>query len=263
MSMSVFHSPGHATMSVRAPSSLLSSSRPMQGSLLSSAVTKGKLGFSIDSIVGPDDSASPSDLSISRASLKTSPVRSRSPYDRSPRDRSPVYRPRSPRDRSPIYRAARSPSPIEADYKRTPSPLRGSYPRSESPSSPSLVRPIPTSLPGGGGGAPPLVVSAQSYLDQLASLKAFYEARGQSLPTSQPSPILPPGLGGLPGLPPMLHGLPRPPPNMQSGLPPFLNLPGMPGSNPVIPPHIPREYPLYPWFINRHRFPGGKLFKTI
>merc|ERR1719220_1662589 len=55
----------------------------------------------------------------------------------------------------------------------------------------------------------------------------------------------------------MLHGLPRPPPNIQSGLPPFLNLPGMPGSNPVIPPNVPREYPLYPWFINRHRFGGG------
>lgn len=197
------------------------------------------------------NSPAPSDLSLRSP---PSPLRSRSPFNRSP-----IYRPSSPRDRSPIYRPrSRSRSPIE-DLKRSPSPLRGSYPRSDSPSSPSLVRPIPTSM---GGGGPPLAISAQSYLDQLASLKAFYEARGQSLPGQSMGPnLLPPGLGGnlgLHGLPPLgLPGLPRPPTSLQSGLPPFLGLPGGPPPHHGIPQNIPREYPLYPWFINRHRFGGG------
>ena len=215
--MSLFPSP-HST---RPPHSILSAtlSAKTSQSLLAASNGKGKLGFSIDSIVGEKSPAR---------------GRSQSPLESSPRDRSPIYR-------------ARSPSPPE-DFKRSPSP-------SASPPSPSLVRPIPTSLPASPG------LSTQSYLDQLAQLKAFYEARG----TGSGGPavggvgggsLLPPGLG-LPGLHPaaVLSALPRPP-NLPGGLPPFLGLPGQPHSLPGQP--LPREYPLYPWFINRHRFPGGQ-----
>ena len=34
--------------------------------------------------------------------------------------------------------------------------------------------------------------------------------------------------------------------------------PGGPGPGPLGGPHIPREYPLYPWFLSRNRFPGGE-----
>jgi len=199
---------------------------------LSSSSGKGKLGFSIDSIVGEKSESSQDNLS--------SPVRSQSP----------VSRCRSPRDRSPIYRV-RSPSPND-DYKRSPSPSHGIYSRSESPPSPSLVRPIPTSL----HGSSPSLINTQSYLDQLASLKAIYEARGNpSLPPSSGSPALLPPTLGIPGLHPMLSALPRPPTNLPGGMPPFL---GLPGQHPGLPgQQVPREYPLYPWFINRHRFPGG------
>ena len=108
--MSLFPSP-HST---RPPHSILSAtlSAKTSQSLLAASNGKGKLGFSIDSIVGEKSPAR---------------GRSQSPLESSPRDRSPIYR-------------ARSPSPPE-DFKRSPSP-------SASPPSPSLVRPIPTSLPG-------------------------------------------------------------------------------------------------------------------
>ena len=225
--MSLFPSP-HST---RPPHSILSAtlSAKSSQSLLAASNGKGKLGFSIDSIVGDG-----------------SPAREVSPEARG-RSQSPIQT--SPRDRSPIYRV-RSPSPPD-DCRRSPSP-------STSPPSPSLVRPIPTSLTGSPG------LSTQSYLDQLQQLKAFYEARGGGAPglgsvtssASAGSALLPPGLS-IPGLHPaaVLSALPRPP-NMPGALPPFLGLPGQPHGLPGQP--LPREYPLYPWFINRHRFPGGE-----
>ena len=110
----------------------------------------------------------------------------------------------------------------------------------------SIYRPTPTSMSAGVGGSP-----LPPYLDQLASLKALYEAKGQAAAAAAaaaglqltPSHLL--GPGGL--LPPGLHGFPpRPPPH-------FLGLPGQPPHN-----MPPREYPLHPWFINRHRFPLGR-----
>ena len=143
-------------------------------------------------------------------------------------------------------------------------------PNSSSPTtSPSLVRPIPTSL--GGSTAAGLPLTAQSYLDHLATFKALYDNVGSQGPptsgapvTSMPSvvgphtgsplppPPFPPGLGG-----PLGHLGLRPPGPFGGapGLPPFLG--GAPGGPGAIPPQIPREYPLYPWFISR-RFPGGK-----
>ena len=86
---------------------------------------------------------------------------------------------------------------------------------------------------------------------------------GASPPTMQPSSTTtgpPPSLGHMggghhglpPGLGPLgagLMGLHRPP---HAGMPPMF----MHGGGP---PQIPREYPLYPWFLSRHRFPGGKF----
>ena len=102
-----------------------------------------------------------------------------------------------------FHRFKRSPSPLSSPPRRTPSPL---YSRSESPPSPvtstSLIRPVPTTPSS-------ISSSVPSYLDQLASLKAFYEARGGA-PGLQPPPSpsssslqLPPSL--LTGLPPGLH----------------------------------------------------------
>ena len=201
-------------------SSILSATLSARSTVLESSATKSKLGFSIDSIVGQNSSR--------RRSL-------------SPRSSSPITAERSPRDRSPIYR--RSPSP---DYRRSPSPGGLTYSRSDSPPSPSMImRPIPTSVSGGGAG--PSLLNPQSYLDQLASLKAFYEAKQNA----SPPPMMPANLP-MHGLHPMLAGLPRP------GLPGLL---GGGGHHPGMPPHmVPREYPLYPWFINRHRFPGGTVF---
>ena len=77
-----------------------------------------------------------------------------------------------------------------------------------------------------------------------------------------PPPHLPhhshPGLP--PGFPPGLAGFPRPglPGGPTAGLPPMLFGPGGLPPNP----QIPREYPLYPWFISR-RFPGGKLLFSL
>ena len=223
VSMSLFPSPHSQapSLTIRSPHSILSATLTAKSSqsLLTASQAKGKLGFSIDSIVGE---------------------RERSPRREEPR--SPASR--SPRDRSPLYRG-RSPSPAE-DLRRSPrSP--------DSPPSPSLVRPIPTS-------------GASSYLDQLAQLKAFYESRGAAQaaaaaglnPAASGLPGLPPGLG-LPGLhhAAVLSALPRPPVSLPTGLPPFLGLPGQPPSLPGQ--QLPREYPLYPWFLNRNRFPGGKL----
>ena len=223
VSMSLFPSPHSQApgLTIRPPHSILSASLTAKSqSLLTASQAKGKLGFSIDSIVGD---------------------RERSPRREEPQ--SPASR--SPRDRSPLHRG-RSPSPAE-DLRRSPrSP--------DSPPSPSLVRPIPTS------GA-----STASYLDQLAQLKAFYESRAAS--GLSPSGPAPPASAGLPGLPPglglpglhhaaVLSALPRPPVSLPTGLPPFL---GLPGQHPSLPgQQLPREYPLYPWFLNRNRFPGGK-----
>ena len=219
VSMSLFPSPHSQApgLTIRPPHSILASSLTKSSqNLLTASQTKGKLGFSIDSIVG--------DRRPERSPRREEP---HSPASRSPRDRSPLYR-------------GRSPSPGLEDPRRSPrSP--------DSPPSPSLVRPIPTS------GASPA-----SYLDQLAQLKAFYEARGAAAGLA-PGPAGPslPGLG-LPGLhhAAVLSALPRPPVSLPTGLPPFLGLPGQP--QPLPGQQLPREYPLYPWFLNRNRFPGGK-----
>ena len=207
MSMSLFPHSQAPGLTIRPPHSILASSLTKSSqSLLSASQTKGKLGFSIDSIVGDR-----------RPEVSPRREEPHSPTSRSPRDRSPLYR-------------GRSPSPEDPH-------------RSPSPPSPSLVRPIPTS------GASPA-----SYLDQLAQLKAFYEARGAAAAGLTPGPPGLPGLG-LPGLhhAAVLSALPRPP----VSLPPFLGLPGQP--QPLPGQQLPREYPLYPWFLNRNRFPGGKL----
>ena len=145
-------------------------------------------------------------------------------------------------------------------------------PSSSSPTSPSLVRPIPTSLGGSGTGLP---LTAQSYLDHLATFKALYDqSAGSQGPPGIPatsgaqvlangppagSPLHPhfhPGLGG-----PLGHLGLRPPGPLGGapGMPPLPFLGGAGGGPGAIPPQIPREYPLYPWFISR-RFPGGKCY---
>ena len=246
----------------------------------SASATKAKLGFSIDSIVGQNTStesagerrrSSPSPPPHLPPPLPLTRRRHSSPIAAEEEDlQSP---PPPPRDRSPLYR--RSPSPIDLHNRgypprRSPPPASPpgslSYSRSDSPPSPGgvaattpVMRPIPTSLPASG------LLNPQSYLDQLASLKAFYEAKQTSSPPtsssllpSSPPALLPSSLPSLPNLPlpglhPMLAGLPRP------GLPGFLGGgAGGGGPYPGLPPHLgPRESPLYPWFINRHRFPGG------
>ena len=202
---------------------------------------KNKLGFSIDSIVGKSEPRSESPVSPPPVQRTWSP-------EHRPLSSSPKTLSSTRHSASPPYIRDRSRSPISRHRSVSPPPV------SPSPSSPpSVYRPTPSSLP-----SSPSI--AQNYLDQLASLKAFYEAKGQSVPGLPGNhPLLPPGLSGLPsGLP----GFPRPP----SSLPPFLGLPGaqFPG-NPLAaapqPPHVPREFPLHPWFINRHRFPLGKLTK--
>ena len=143
------------------------------------------------------------------------------------------------------------------------------------------MRPIPTSFPGG--------ISPQTYLDHLANLKALYDqhqASQQSSPGSPPgstansSPLTPATSGAStttasigPPPPHLPHGQPGLPPGLPPGFPPGLAFPrpGLPGSPAGLPPmlfgpggppnmspQIPREYPLYPWFISR-RFPGGKF----
>ena len=163
-----------------------------------------------------------------------------------------------------------SPNPPSSSSQMATSPQPSSHP-------PSLVRPIPTNgagLPGAPNGGHPL---AQSYLDHLANLKAFYDqsaaaaaisaavssASGNSPTTCSVSQGPPPGphptmghMGPLGGGPLGQFGLHRPPGMGHPGLQHMFLGGGGPGGTPL-PPQIPREYPLYPWFISR-RFPGGK-----
>ncbi|CAB4068815.1 EMX [Lepeophtheirus salmonis] len=260
-----------------------------------------KLGFSIDSIVGsshhhnipsdgnssPDSNAAahlghshfhhPTDLSSSRSVAESDGGVSPPPTTVA------AFSFAAARAAAAAVAAAhvsrRSSSPTRSSSPASP-PMR-STPGSPPPLSPPLIRPIPT--------------SAQSYLDQIASLKAFYDqshhnfAQAQqqlvkgppssppegipssvmssssstcSTTTSAPSSTSPaptshlphthPPPGGMVGAPGMM-GLPRPPHGLPpSGLPPvFLGAAG------AMHHQIPREYPLYPWFISRHRFPGG------
>ena len=151
-------------------------------------------------------------------------------------------------------------------------------PTCSSPTSPSLVRPIPTSLGGSGAGLP---LTAQSYLDHLATFKALYDqSAGSQGPPGSPATS---GASILSNGPPV--GSPLPPPHFPPGIggplgPLGLRPPGPLGGPPGLPhlpflggagggpgailqnPQIPREYPLYPWFISR-RFPGGKFYILI
>ena len=167
--------------------------------------SKAKLGFSIDSIVGVKRERSRSPTSPLRSPVRIK--RSWSP-PASPTDFSLTSRESRPRSRSPIRPRSVSPP------RQTLSPL---------------LRPIPTSM----GGVP------QSYLEQLASLKALYEGKNQGMHLP-PTQLLPPAFMNQ-----GLHGFHRPPTH------PFLGLPQ----------HQlhPREYPLHPWFLNRHRFPLGEF----
>lgn len=161
-----------------------------------------------------------------------------------------------------------SPNPPSSSSQMAASPQPSSQP-------PSLIRPIPTNggMPGTSNGGHPL---AQSYLDHLANLKAFYDqsaaaaisaavssASGNSPTTCSVSTGPPPGphptmghLGHLTGGPLGQFGMQRHPGMGHPGLHPMFLGGGGPGGTPL-PPQIPREYPLYPWFISR-RFPGGK-----
>jgi hypothetical protein len=215
-----------------------------------------KLGFSIDSIVGnkrersasppggdAQRSASPPRIkrSWSPASSLSPPPSSADPFrlqlttgevSSSPRLFHPQNARMSPpraRSRSPIQQQRRSRSPVSPPRASPPSPAVG-----------SIYRPTPTAA--AGTSLPP---GSLPYLDQLASLKALYEAKGQQQAVGG-LPLAPTHLLGPNFLPPGL-GFPRPP----GGLPHFL---GLPGQSPHLPP---REYPLHPWFINRHRFPLG------
>ena len=194
------------------------------------------------------------------------------------RSRSPTeYEQRESRKR----RFSSSSSPSRArPGSASPNPPSSSSQMAASPQPsphPSLIRPIPTNgMPGGSNGhSNPL---AQSYLDHLANLKAFYDqsaaaaainaavssASGNSPTTCSVSQGPPPGphptMGHMgqfgPGGPLGQFGLHRPPGMGHPGLPPMFLGGGGPGGTPL-PPQIPREYPLYPWFISR-RFPGGK-----
>jgi len=196
---------------------------------------KNKLGFSIDSIVGKSETRSESPVSPPPHNGTWSPQSASPPRVKQRVSASP-----------PLISRDRSRSPIR-QRSSSPGPLRQSPPVSPSPASPpslsSVYRPTPTSLPHS-----PSV--AQSYLDQVAALKAIYEAKGQSVQLPG-NPLMNPGLSLPSGLP----GFHRPP----SSLPPFLGLPGQFPGSPLAPqpPHVPREFPLHPWFINRHRFPLG------
>lgn len=191
--------------------------------------------------------------------------RSRSPDFESRKRRCSSSSPSHPRPSSS------SPNPPSSSSQLGASPQPSSQP-------PSLIRPIPTNggLPGTSNGGLPL---AQSYLDHLANLKAFYDqsaaaaisaavsSSGNSPTTCSISQGPPPGphpalghLGPLGG--PLGHlGLHRPPGMGHPGLPPMFLGGGGPGGTPL-PPQIPREYPLYPWFISR-RFPGGEFRSFI
>ena len=250
MSVTLPHSAAAAAAAVAAAAAAVANSNS------NSSQSKSKLGFSIDSIVGNESSKLRDSLNMSPTDLTTK-----------------VNHPSRSRSRSPPRSKSTSPA------TSPPPSSEGSAP---------LVRPIPTSFPGG--------ISPQTYLDQLAHLKAIYEQHQQqnlnqhspgspnSTPTSPPATSTTPSttsLGGSAGPttstasigPPPPHGLPPGPlppgfppgfafprpgglPGAPPGLPPLLFGAGGPGG-PQIPPQIPREYPLYPWFISR-RFPGGK-----
>merc|ERR1719361_486330 len=187
---------------------------------------------------------------------------------RNDRSRSPSRSPPSDEKRGS------SASPVSPQPSGGVGGIRGHRmsPTSASPTSPSLVRPIPTSLGGSGGGLP---LTAQSYLDHLATFKALYDQNAGSQgapgsPVTSGAPVMPngppaagsplhhnpfhPGIGGP------LGPLGIRPPGHLGGAPPGMpHLPflgGAGGGPGAIPPQIPREYPLYPWFISR-RFPGG------
>ena len=148
----------------------------------------------------------------------------------------------------PPVKQCRSPSPLADRISDSPSPPPNER-WNDSPSPPPCSPPSssPYSLPLPPTGLP----NPQAYLDQLVQLKAIYEARGVG---GTSLPPIPSGVPTLPGLPPALHpGLHRP--LVGQALPPFLG--GM-GGHPALPPSMPREYPLHPWFVNRHRFPPGK-----
>ena len=202
---------------------------------------KNKLGFSIDSIVGKSETRSESPVSPPPHAGTWSPQSASPPRVKQRISASPPLITRD-RSRSPIRQRSSSPGPLRQSPPVSPSPSPASP-----PSLSSVYRPTPTSLPHS-----PSV--AQSYLDQVAALKAIYEAKGQSVQLPG-NPLMNPGLSLPSGLP----GFHRPP----SSLPPFLGLPGQFPGSPLAPqpPHVPREFPLHPWFINRHRFPLGKLTK--
>lgn len=198
--------------------------------------------------------------------------RSRSPSDLDHRHRRFSTSPSPPPSSQPRA-SSTSPNPTSTSSQAATSP-RPPSPTHHHPS--SLVRPIPTN--GGGlsanpnnpNGGHPL---AQSYLDHLANLKAFYDqsaalsAAASSAssggtttcsisqgPPPAPHPTMGGHMGHLGGpLGPL--GIPRPPGLGHPGIPPLFLAGGGPGS--AMPPQIPREYPLYPWFISR-RFPGGE-----
>ena len=219
-----------------------------------------KLGFSIDSIVGKSNSKDSSQIHHNR-DLNMSPTDLSLPLPLN-------HKRKRSRSRSRSKSRSRSRSP----------------PSENTPTTPPLVRPIPTSFPGG--------ISPQTYLDHLANLKALYDQQQAAVASSQAgqphSPVSPTSTSPAAssaitsacgattttssiGPPPphaALHS--GHPPGLPHGLPPGLAFPrpGMPGApgglppmlfpgGPQIPPQIPREYPLYPWFISR-RFPGGK-----
>eukprot|EP00094_Tigriopus_californicus_P003629 TCALIF_03491-PA protein Name:"Protein of unknown function" AED:0.36 eAED:0.36 QI:0/-1/0/1/-1/1/1/0/272 len=260
----------------------------------SSVVKSSKsLGFSIDSIVGAKTGTFNSESRL-KDSLTLTPtdlrIKDRSP----PSGETRVHRPFSPaEDDHPHHHhhnrhhhhehdrqsRSRSRSPLIDPDRQSPSPQSSSSLNRLSnsgspPTSPSLVRPIPSMHPGSNlrdlaAGFPGLPLS-QSYLEQLAHLKAIYDRSGEgksppcsmpggmSTPVSIPSsmshghplhPNLPNHLS--PAAAASLMGLPRP-----HSIPPMFL--GGGGGPPQMGQPIPREYPLYPWFLTRNRFPGGK-----
>ena len=219
--------------------------------ILGGSASKRKgLGFSIDSIVGQREnngSSSGGDRSPPSRSVSPPVDVSSSPPPLFHRhmglDHSPPPRPSS----SEHHHRLPSPSPVNLSSSRLSQDAAsgGESP----PTSPGIRMPPsafpPTSLPGN---------MNLSYLDRLASLKALYDSTAKIGEAAAAGGGLPPGfpmprpLGLPPGINPMMMGLPP-------------RLPGFPmmpdGRGPMIPPQY--ESPLYPWFINRHRFPGGNL----
>ncbi len=298
---SIASMPGYpASLAVSQPhlshhAAALALSNAHSATLLAASSTKRKsLGFSIDSIVGAarqenggysgDDndrhsppasrsrsvsppvdvssSVSPPPLSLLNHHHRMMMQAAAAAGNTSGDDRSPPPPPHAPR--SPLSAGGSEhnrslPSPVNLSSSRLHhEAINGGE---SPPTSPGIRMPPssafpPTSLPGGGA-------ANLSYLDRLASLKALYDSTTKMGEAAAAAAAggLPPGFPGLPGSPFNLpHGLP---PAMLAGLPP--RLPGLPGlpdmRGQMIPP--PREYPLYPWFINRHRFPGGEFFSGI